>query len=64
MDEMSSTETYTIILSKNELNVIGIALGELPFRISAPVVELINKQILRQTTQPCGPDISNIATSK
>jgi len=39
---------YTLILTDNDLQVIGIALGELPFKVSSPLVDKLNKQIEKQ----------------
>jgi hypothetical protein len=46
----------TITLSDEMLNIIAQALGELPFKISAPVFNCINDQLSKQpdmaVTQP------------
>ena len=40
--------TYTLTLTQDMLNVIAAALGELPMKHAAPVVQEINKQIAGQ----------------
>ena len=40
--------TYTITLTQDQLNVIAAALGEMPMKIAAPVVQELNKQISAQ----------------
>ena len=39
---------YTLELTQEQLNIISIALGEIPFKIVAPLVENINKQLIEQ----------------
>jgi hypothetical protein len=41
--------TYTLTLTQDQLNVIAAALGELPLKHAAPVVQEIHKQIAGQT---------------
>ncbi len=40
--------TYKIELTEQDLQVLNIALGEIPFKIAAPLVEKLNKQIVEQ----------------
>ncbi len=37
--------TYTLTLTNQQLQIIGAALSELPYRVSAPVIEEINRQL-------------------
>ncbi|MDR3736090.1 MAG: hypothetical protein P4L10_11205 [Acidobacteriaceae bacterium] len=37
--------TYTLVLTQEQLNILGAGLGELPFKVSAPVAQEINRQI-------------------
>lgn len=37
---------YTITLTIEQLNIIGNALGEISYRIAAPVIQSINEQIV------------------
>ena len=41
-------EQFTLTLTKRHLDVIGAGLGELPYRVSAPVVAELNRQIADQ----------------
>lgn len=38
----------TLTLSDEQLHVIGMALSEAPYRVAAPVIAEINKQVLAQ----------------
>lgn len=37
--------TYTLTLSEQQLQIIGAALAEMPYRVAAPVLDEINRQI-------------------
>jgi hypothetical protein len=39
---------YKIILTEQDLQVLSAALGEIPFKIAAPLIEKINKQLAEQ----------------
>lgn len=39
---------YTLTFTQQQLDTIGHALGEIPFRLAAPVVQSINAQIAAQ----------------
>lgn len=39
---------YTIKLSEQDFPALSAALGELPYRVAAPLVEKINRQIAEQ----------------
>lgn len=41
-------EKFTLTLDSQSLNIIGQALGEIPFRIAAPIMQEINRQIAEQ----------------
>lgn len=41
--------TYTITLTQEQLQIVAGGLENLPFKIAAPVVGEINKQISEQT---------------
>ena len=41
---------YKITLTEQDLQILSAALGEIPFKIAAPFVEKINKQIAEQQT--------------
>jgi hypothetical protein len=45
-------ETYTFTLTKAQLDIIGTALAELPFKFSAPVLNEINRQFAKQQVAP------------
>jgi hypothetical protein len=36
---------HTIKLTDEQMNVVGQALGELPFKVSAPIIQAINAQL-------------------
>ena len=38
-------KTYTLTVTEAELNVIGQAIGELPYRVSAPILAKLQQQI-------------------
>ena len=40
--------TRKLELTQEHLQIIGAALAELPFRVAAPVIEEINRQIAEQ----------------
>ena len=40
--------TYTLTLTQEQLQIIAAALGELPMKHAAPIVQEINKQIAGQ----------------
>ena len=40
--------TYKIELTEQDLQILSAALGEIPFKIAAPLVEKLNKQIAEQ----------------
>ena len=39
---------YKITLTEQDLQILSAALGEIPFKIAAPLVEKLNKQIAEQ----------------
>lgn len=39
---------YKIMLTEQDLQILSAALGEIPFKIAAPLVEKLNKQIAEQ----------------
>lgn len=39
---------FKIELTEQDLQVLNIALGEIPFKIAAPLVDKLNKQIAEQ----------------
>lgn len=39
---------YDLKLSENMVNIIGQALMELPFKISAPIIQELQKQVAEQ----------------
>lgn len=41
----------TLRLTPEQLNIIGQALGEIPYRAAAPVIRAIETQINEQTTK-------------
>jgi len=45
---------YTIKLTEQDLQTLSAGLGEIPFKIAAPLVGKLNKQIAEQqtTSQP------------
>lgn len=50
--ELNMEETYTFTLTKAQLDIIGTALAELPFKFSAPVLNEINRQFAKQQVAP------------
>ncbi len=42
-------EKFTLTLTPQQLDMIGGGLAELPFKISAPLIQEINRQIAEQT---------------
>ena len=40
--------TLTLTLTDQHLQIIGAALAEMPYRVAAPVLDEINKQIVAQ----------------
>jgi hypothetical protein len=46
---------HTIKLTDEQMNVVGQALGELPFKVSAPIIQAINAQ-LQAAQVPPAPD--------
>ena len=46
----------TLTLSDQHLNIIGAALVELPYRVVAPVVEEINRQVAQQNAEGAAKD--------
>jgi hypothetical protein len=45
---MNNEKTFTFTLGQDALNIIGAALGEMPLKISGPVVNELNRQIQEQ----------------
>jgi len=41
---------YQLTLNEQEMQVLNQALGELPFRLAAPLINSINQQIVAQRT--------------
>lgn len=39
---------FTLTLNEQQIKIIGAALQELPFRVSAPVIGVIDKQLSEQ----------------
>ncbi|TIX29990.1 MAG: hypothetical protein E5V37_18460 [Mesorhizobium sp.] len=52
---------HTIKLSDEHLNIIGIALAELPFKIAQPVMAAIQAQLEAQAQATAGATESNAA---
>ena len=47
---------YSITLTEQELGILSAALVELPFKVSAPLINKINRQIAEQSSKeekPC-----------
>lgn len=44
--------TFTITFTQQQLQVINMALGEIPFKHAAPLVDHINTEIQKQLPQP------------
>ncbi len=49
-------KTYTFTLNESALNIVGAALGEIPFKVAAPVVNELNRQIAEQNAPAAGVD--------
>ncbi len=45
-------KTFTISLSENQLNLVAQALGELPFKISQPLIAELQRQLQTQIPDP------------
>ncbi len=45
---------YKIVLTEQELSILSAALVELPFKVAAPLVQKLNKQIAEQRKQGQG----------
>ena len=43
---------HTLTLTDEQLQIIGAALAELPFRVAAPVISEINRQLAAQQPKP------------
>ena len=50
------THTLTLTLTDQQLQIIGAALVELPYRMVAPVVEEINRQVTQQKAEGATKD--------
>ena len=44
--------TLTLTLTNEQLQIIGAALAELPYRIAAPLMAEIDRQIMEQQLEP------------
>ena len=49
---MGGEMMHTLTLTDQQLQIIGAALSELPYRVAAPVVAEINRQIAAQQPKP------------
>lgn len=45
----------TLILTDQHLQIIGAALAEMPYRVAAPVMDEINRQIAAQSAEKENP---------
>ena len=45
---MKNMTTFTITFTPQQLQVLNAALGEMPFRVAAPLIQHINAEIQRQ----------------
>jgi len=43
---------FNIELTEQELNIIGQALGEMPYRLAEPVLRKLQEQVNQQQQQP------------
>ena len=41
-------KTFTLVVSEEQINIIGAALAELPFKVAAPMVQELQKQVNEQ----------------
>jgi hypothetical protein len=48
--------TITLTFTQEQLQILNAALGEIPYRIAAPLIGSINSQIQRQFDQREGDD--------
>ena len=46
---------HTLTLTDQQLQIIGAALAELPYRVAAPVMAEIERQIVEQSTEKENP---------
>lgn len=45
-------EQFTLTLDKQMMDIIGGALSEIPYRVAAPVINELNRQIAPQVNPP------------
>jgi len=50
-------ETFQLVLSREEVEIIGQGLYELPYKLSHPIITHIQKQIIEQSKKP-SPEVS------
>ena len=48
-------QSFTLVLTGEELNQVGAALSDRPFKEVAGLLGKINQQVLKQNTQPAPP---------
>lgn len=46
------SKTFTLVVDENQLRTIGGALQELPYRVSAPVLNALEAQVQAQQAPP------------
>lgn len=51
-------KTFKLTVTSEDLQIIGTALDDLPFKKAAPLIQKLNQQIQMQTTPPAKPDTS------
>lgn len=52
MPALAQEKTFTLTVGQQDLQVLSAGLDELPRKISQPVIEKLQKQIIPQMTKP------------
>lgn len=50
--QQPSPQEFTLKLSASELDIVGKALEEIPFKTAAPLMQKLRQQIMEQQTPP------------
>jgi hypothetical protein len=48
-------EVLQISITRQDLNVIGQALGQMPFNVAAPVIQRLNQELSAKAQKPSDP---------
>lgn len=58
---MKPLETYNLVVSTAEVQLIGAALSELPFKVSAQLINSLQAQVTEQERAAAEPKTSEVA---